>query len=289
MINYALLKQEIFQYFHQNLQGLVSELQQGNMSRGNKSKRINEEIEALRVTYTPILFENHPDLDVSKLYMLLQYCFTVISFEYRHMVWPYEYMAFSRRNGELWERFCKAAWDNSQLPNLRRIEAPAFSDIRQSYLESVLNHIESPEIQDLVSQEIDNIFELVGAINMNQDEMFISNDVNHIIDFKSGFGSNEKGNTDRVISVGKAYKQWDSYIILLFLVRQNENNNYLEKIRRSNLWEIHCGTDAYEKIDELTGAGITEIREQAINFEQDLSPNFWRFLVTNNLSVYLEW
>lgn len=288
-MDYTSLKQEIFQYFHQNLRVLVNTLEQENSNRGVKSKRINEEIETLRVAYIPILFRNHPELNASRLYMLLQYCFTVISFEYRHRVWPYEYMAFSRRNGELWERFCKAAWDNSQLPNLHRIDAPEFSDIRQSYIESVLSHIESPEVQNLVSQEIDNIFELVGGINMDQDEMFMSNNVRHIIDFKSGFGSNEKGNTDRVIAVGRAYKQWDSSIVLLFLVRQNENNNYLEKIRRSNLWEIHCGANAYAKIDELTDAGIREIREQAIDFEHDLSPDFWRFLVNNDLSNYLEW
>ncbi|WP_214658000.1 hypothetical protein, partial [Vibrio anguillarum] len=72
----------------------------------------------------------------------------------------------------------------------------------------------------------------------------------HIIDFKSGFGSNEKGNTLRLIAVGRAYKHWDSNTNLLFLVRQNENNNYLETIRRSNLWDVYCGDAAYRKIDE---------------------------------------
>ena len=96
---------------------------------------------------------------------------------------------------------------------------------------------------------------------MVEDEMFSLNGRNHIIDFKSGFGSNEKGNTLRLIAVGRAYKHWDKNVNLLFLVRQNENNNYLETIRSSNLWNVYCGDGAYQKIDELTNAGICEIRQ----------------------------
>lgn len=212
-----------------------------------------------------------------------------MSLEYRNMVWPYEYMAFSRRNGELWERFCKAAWDNSQVPNLSRIEAPEFDDVRNSFRDRIIGYTDNNENQQLIVNDMDSIFALVGEINMKQDEMFISNDINHIIDFKSGFSSNEKGNTFRVLAVGRAYKHWDPNVNLLFLVRQNENNNYLEIIRRSNLWAVHCGDEAYRKIDELTNAGIAEIRREAIDFQNDLSTGFWNYLDANDLTDYLDW
>lgn len=288
-MDYASLKQEIFDYFRMNLSDTTQTIQNSNLPQKTKSNQINQAVEAVRVQLIPILFNNHPELNVSKLYMLLQYCYTVMSLEYRNMVWPYEYMAFSRRNGELWERFCKAAWDNSQVPNLSRIEAPEFDDVRNSFRDRIIGYTDNNENQELIVNDMNSIFALVGEINMKQDEMFISNDINHIIDFKSGFSSNEKGNTFRVLAVGRAYKHWDPDVNLLFLVRQNENNNYLEIIRRSNLWAVHCGDEAYRKIDELTNAGIAEIRREAIDFQNDLSAGFWNYLNANDLTNYLDW
>jgi hypothetical protein len=212
-----------------------------------------------------------------------------MSFEYRNTVWPYEYMAFSRRNGELWERFCKAAWDHSELPSLYRIDPPLFSDVRDNFKTRIMNYTNGLVTQNDISNEINSIFDLVGEINMVEDEMFNLNNRNHIIDFKSGFGSNEKGNTLRLIAVGRAYRHWDQNVNLLFLVRQNENNNYLETIRRSNLWAVHCGDDAYRKVDELTDAGICEVRREAIDFRSDLSESFWSYLVQNDIAHYLDW
>ncbi|WP_216354012.1 hypothetical protein, partial [Klebsiella pneumoniae] len=74
---------------------------------------INQAVERVKNDLGKILIVEYSHIDRSKLFMLLQYCYSVMSFEYRNVVWPYEYMAFSRRNGELWERFCKAAWDHS--------------------------------------------------------------------------------------------------------------------------------------------------------------------------------
>lgn len=286
---YAQLKQEIFAYFHSNLTATTRDIQSRHISHTAKSKLINQAVESVKNDLGNILVVKYPQLDRSKLFMLLQYCYSVMSFEYRNIVWPYEYMAFSRRNGELWERFCKAAWDHSQLPDLYRIAAPIFNEVRNNFRDRIINYTQGNPYHNNIINEIDSIFELVGDINMVEDEMFNLNGRNHIIDFKSGFGSNEKGNTLRLIAVGRAYKHWDSNVNLLFLVRQNENNNYLEKIRQSNLWEIHCGNEAYRKIDELTNAGICEIRREAIDFRNDLSPNFWNYLVDNDLAHYLDW
>lgn len=289
-MNYQVLKQEIFNYFNEELRDTVFAIQNSSDPNIKKSDKMNQAVENVRKTLAPILAANHPELDISKLHMLLQYCYSVISLEYRNIVWPYEFMAFSRRNGELWEKFCKAAWDyHNQGESLYRIDAPPFDDVRNTFRDRIIGYLNNHPNQSSIVDEMDSVFELVGEINMKQDEMFASNGVNHIIDFKSGFGSNEKGNTLRVIAVGRAYKHWDPNIELLFLVRQNENNNYLDVIRRSNLWEVHCGDNAYRKIDELTGAGISEIRSEAIDFQNDLSTNFWNYLVANNLANYLNW
>lgn len=288
-MDYRALKAEIFNYFHSNLRNTTLTIQNSSADRGVKSKKINQAVESIKNQLGPVLVNKYPELNRPKLYMLLQYCYTVMSFEYRNIVWPYEYMAFSRRNGELWERFCKAAWDHSELPNLYRIDAPLFSDVRDNFRARIMNYTNGLVTQNEISNEVSSIFELVGEINMVEDEMFNLNSRNHIIDFKSGFGSNEKGNTLRLIAVGRAYKHWDPNVNLLFLVRQNENNNYLETIRRSNLWAVHCGDDAYSKVDELTNAGICEVRREAIDFRNDLSEGFWAYLVQNNIQHYLDW
>ncbi|EAM1470195.1 hypothetical protein QFX92_004508, partial [Salmonella enterica subsp. enterica serovar Johannesburg] len=270
---------------------ILEDIKKKNITVNLKTKAMQSSIDVLK---TEIGYELRRKYalsieDVAKFYMLVQYCYTVFSLEMRQQLWPYEYMSFSRRNGELWERFCKAAWDYTTMPNLKRIEAPHFSQVQNAFTSSINNIISNADEKANVINITNTIFNLVGDINMIEDEMFKIGSNNYIIDFKSGFGSNEKGNTLRLLAVGQAYKHWDPKVTLLFLVRQEENNNYLEKIKRSNLWEVHCGDSTYRKIDELTGSGISDIRENAIDFENDLSPQFWQYLTQNNLTHYLKW
>lgn len=288
-MNYVQLKEEIFGLFHRELRDISAQIQNSNESKNVKAKRINVAVETSKVVVENSIIPRTHDSDRPKLFMLIQYCFTVVSLEYRHSVWPYEYMAFSRRNGELWEKFCKAAWDHSEKNTLFRIDAPSFYDVRNSFYQNLQQYQLSQQQIESLTSDFNSIFELVGEINMIEDEMFNLHGQNHIIDFKSGFGSNEKGNTLRLLAVGKAYQYWDENVNLLFLVRQNDNNNYLEKIRQSNIWNIFCGDEAYRKIDELTDAGISEIRSSAIDFQNDLSNEFWNHLVQNDLNRYLTW
>ena len=213
------------------------------------------------------------------------------SLEYRHRVWPYEYMALSRRVGELWERFCSAAWDSPSKPDVARMEPPNFAEVEMSIRGRLARQEMNDEARKDVDAAFDVLFELVGEISMKEDEVFTVSGVPHVIDFKSGFGSNEKGNTLRLLTVGRTYKLWNPGTKLFFLVRQEANNNYLNVIQRSGLWDVRCGTAAYQSIDDLTGAEITSIRDNIVNFERDLSPEFWHYLSTHlsDLRAYLRW
>lgn len=146
---------------------------------------------------------------------------------------------------------------------------------------------DDPEVKSVFA----DVWELVGEINMKEDEVFAVDDVPHVVDFKSGFGSNEKGNTLRLIGVGRAYRLWNPATQLFLLVRQTDNNNYLEVLKRSNLWQVHCGEEAYKKIDELTGANINDLRKEIVNFQEDLSENFFRDIDGQlaDLRSYLDW
>ena len=95
----------------------------------------------------------------------------------------------------------------------------------------------------------------------------------------------------RLRTIGKAYKLWNPNTKLLFLVRQEENNNYLDVIKREKLWEVYCGKNAYSKIEDITGVPMNIIRFEIIDFTNDLSELFWQDLKDNlpDLSGYLNW
>jgi len=126
---------------------------------------------------------------------------------------------------------------------------------------------------------------------MVEDRTFTVDKIPHVVDFKSGFGSNEKGNMLRLIAVGRAYRLWNPSTRLLLLVRQPINNNYLRVIERANLWEVFCGEAAYHEIDRLTGANTIELRRDIIDFEKDLNQSFWNYLKQQptDLTSYLSW
>ena len=77
----------------------------------------------------------------------------------------------------------------------------------------------------------------------------------------------------------------------MLLVRQDENNNYLKVLRRSNLWEVYTGADTYKKIEEITGADIQLVRDEVIDWRDDLSDGFYRYLKNQptDLTSYLVW
>jgi hypothetical protein len=223
--------------------------------------------------------------------LIIQYCCTVVGLEYRHLVWPYEYMAFSRRIGELWEAFCRTAWTYPVDSTVARIDAPNFEDVRIALLERITANLGTHDKTNEVMADVSTLFEIVGDINMKEDEVFRKDGIPHVVDFKSGFGSNEKGNMLRLLTVGRAYRIWDHRTKLMLLVRQNENNNYLKVLRRSNLWEVYTGTDTYKKIEETTGADIQSVRDGVIDWQSDLSPSFYNYLKSqpSDLTNYLAW
>lgn len=43
--------------------------------------------------------------------LIITYASYIVMLDARNSVWPYEYMAFARRIGELWEPFCKLPFE----------------------------------------------------------------------------------------------------------------------------------------------------------------------------------
>ena len=61
--------------------------------------------------------------------LMLTYASYIVMLEYRNKVWEYEYMAFARRVGELWEPFCKLAFV-FPVKSLSIIDPPNFNDVQ---------------------------------------------------------------------------------------------------------------------------------------------------------------
>ena len=111
------------------------------------------------------------------------------------------------------------------------------------------------------------------------------------IDFKSGFGSNEKGNTNRLLMVATIYRNMeDDYEnVLLVRAQENQNNHYFQILKNSKVWEAYCGEDAYRKISDYTGFDLYDWVSVNINWAEDLLPDTTNHFTINNLLEYLEW
>lgn len=290
-MNLLALKNTLLDKYHAHLHPFVQDISQEQEKHQDKARMINRRIAEYYQILAQELGTFHSTHDRQQAFIVLQYCTSVVSLEYRHRVWPYEYMAFSRRVGELWEKFCSAAWAYPSRNTVTKIAAPSFRDVEISIRTNIRSYISSSPNLDKILEYIDILFGLIGDINMREDVVCTVDNTPYVIDFKSGFGSNEKGNTYRLLSVGRAYKLWNPDTRLYLLVRQQENNSYLNVIKRSGLWDVYLGEQAYEVIDSLTGSDIRAVRESVVDFSTDLSHTFWTDVSSHltDLSSYLRW
>ena len=283
-------KTSCLDYLHKGLSPIVRQIQAKPATHQNRAKLVNRAIAEEKGALVAQLPDALSAAERQQSLIVIQYAITVVSLEYRHAVWPYEYMALSRRVGELWERFCSCAWEAPSRPGLQRISPPVFETVRAEIARNLLDAAKHDR-KHFVSPMVEDLFRLVGDINMAEDQVFDVAHIPHVVDFKSGFGSNEKGNTQRLRTVGTAYRLWNHDTNLILLVRQEENNHYLEALKREGLWKVYCGEEAYSKIDELTGSRIGVVKEQIVDFNSDLSARFWRDLNAHpsDLAGYLRW
>ena len=78
-------------------------------------------------------------------------------------------------------------------------------------------------------------------------------------------------------------------IVMLLRQKETENNNYLQILKKSGLWDIYCADEAYEKIHEFTGFDIKKWMVENIDWLNDISPEFRKYLYDNDLVKYLSW
>ncbi len=285
-------KTELLAYFRDRASEFVTVIKE-RFAETQSDKRARAINEALNETKSKLISallqtaekEGWTNQEKLEAHLLITYCNIVVMIESRNSLRPYEYMDFSRRVGELWDPFCKICF-RYPINEISLFIPPLFSEVKKNLTNEIIAYIDQLNISDEQKDELKKYYEKVwslvtsGEIQLELDLHFIHNEQKYVVDFKSGFGSNEKGNTNRLLLVASIYKSLpEDYKCLLF-VRAEENNSYFNTLKNSGIWEAFCGNEAYQKIREYSGydlktwidtnaAWVTDFNEETVShFEE---------------------
>ena len=260
---------------------------------------LNKERERLATVLRQVAArDGWPNEHLLSTMLLLLHCSNVVILESRHRVWPYDYMSFSRRIGELWEPFCRTCFDYPVRDDITLFVPPLFDDVRARLSQEVRSFIDSlnltPAEKESLLRYYDQVWRLVasGEIKLALDLHFSIESTRFVVDVKSGFSSNEKGNTNRLLLVASVYRniEPEDYRCLMWVrSAEEENNHYLQTLKNSGLWEVYCGPKAYDSIRELSGFDLAAWVQGNIAWERDLEHELHEYLVQNDLVKYLSW
>lgn len=228
--------------------------------------------------------------------LMINYVADIVMLESRNKVWPYEYMAFSRRIGELWEPFCKETFFHP-VRELAIVEPPDFNDVQNDIESKVSELINDLNVNDETKRELLYYYNMPwlmvhsGGIKLDLDLHFRQNGTNYNCDFKSGFGSNEKGNTNRLLLVASIYRLINENDHMILFVRQPEqqNNHYLQALKKSGYWDVYCADDAYEAMFQFTGFNLRAWLDNNATWVDDIEDQLRERLIKRDLIHYLTW
>lgn len=298
-------KSEILAYLRDRAEESYGEVQKtfGNAEYKKRASAINKGIIATRENIRSIILQRamsqHWDKEeVLKNILVVTYCSYVIMIEFRNRAWPYEYMAFARRIGELWEPFCKLCFDYPIKSDVELYEAPLFSEVKEQLHEEIRVYIAGLNISDEEKANLlgyyDKVWSLVtsGEIKLELDLHFKLGEEKFNVDFKSGFQSNEKGNTSRLLLVASIYKNivgGGNNCKLFVRAAEDDNNHYLQTLKKSGIWDVYCGSETYERIHGYSGFNLASWIENNIDWSSDFDSETTQYLKDNDLEKYLTW
>jgi len=240
--------------------------------------------------------ENEKWSNQEKLESILMITYTnyIVMLESRNDVWPYEYMTFSRRIGELWEPFCKLCFAYP-INKVTLFIPPLFSEVKKKLSDEIEVYIDKLKISKEEKEQLKKYYYKVwglvtsGEIKLELDLHFIYKNQKFVVDFKSGFGSNEKGNTNRLLLVASIYQNLEENYNCMIFVRADENNHYFQTLKNSGIWDAFSGAEAYNQMNLFSGFDIKSWIELNVNWENDFKKETMQFFKQNNLDQYLIW
>lgn len=294
-------KHELLRYFRDMSEKSLMEIQRREIGYKRAASLINAEIKGFREQMIREVLHSAQrkhwgNRMVLNAVLMITYTTDIVMLESRNQVWPYEYMAFARRIGELWEPFCKEAF-YYPIRELSLIEPPVFGQIQKDLVYNTEQYINGLPVDPEMKRQLLYYYRIPwsmvesGGTKLDLDLHFSQNGVNYNCDFKSGFSSNEKGNTNRLLLVASIYRSVGDNEKTILFVRQNEeqNNHYLQILKNSQYWEVFCANEAYREIYEFTGFDLRQWLDLNALWEEDISNSLRSHLIQNDLLKYLTW
>jgi len=288
-------------YYRSRAEEFLSEIKLtfGNTQYKEQASAINKSlIETKDILLATLLqtAENEKWSNQEKLESILMITYTnyIVMLESRNDVWPYEYMTFSRRIGELWEPFCKLCFAYP-INKVTLFIPPLYSEVKKKLSDEIEVYIDklkiSKEEKEQLKKYYCKVWGLVtsGEIKLELDLHFIYKNQKFVVDFKSGFGSNDKGNTKRLLLVASIYQNLEENYKCMIFVRADENNQYFQTLKNSGIWDAFSGAEAYNQMNLFSGFDIKRWIELNVNWENDFKKGTMQFFKQNNLDQYLIW
>lgn len=297
-------KQDLLIYFRERAVELLNEVRTtyGNSeykSRASASNQLLIETKnnLIKAVEQKAKKENWSHKELLEAVLMITYTNNVVMLESRHEVWEYEYMSFARRIGELWEPFCLLCWEYPINQSLEYFIPPLFRDVKIKLSKEVEDFIENLKLSDKEKAELKIYYQKVwtlvtsGEVKLELDLHFMDENQLFNVDFKSGFSSNEKGNTNRLLLVASIYKMLEQGHKCQLYVRSSEekNNHYLQTLKNSGLWEVYCGKETYKEVYKHTQFDLNAWIEANVCWAEDFNGKLYSFLNEKSLLGYLEW
>ncbi len=111
--------------------------------------------------------EGWPSIDILRTILLLMHCSNVVMIEKRNEQWPYDYMAFSRRIGEIWEPLCTECFEYPVRDDVMFFVPPLFQDVRNRLGKEIRSFISRLDIREEDKQSLvryyDKVWQLVTS------------------------------------------------------------------------------------------------------------------------------
>lgn len=265
----------------------------------DQASAINQFINDIRDSSIRSLKAHSNELTQSELLdeiLIITYSSYIVMLDARNSVWPYEYMAFARRIGELWEPFCKLPFEYP-IKKLTIIAPPDFNEVQDTIKKDATNYIDGLKLDQETKDELKRHYAIPwtmvdsGGIKLGLDLHFEQEGIHYNCDFKSGFSSNEKGNTNRLLLVASIYNSLGEIEKTILFVRQpeNDNNHYLQTLKNSPYWDVYCANDGYAAMKRFTGFDMREWLDNNVDWKNDISSELREHLEKNDLLRYLTW
>lgn len=261
-------KAELLHYFRDRTREFIADASARYRDKQYKKKarRINKAFKSSTSTLQKAInqkakAENWTTKEQLEVVLLTTYASYIAMIEARHSVWLYEYMSFSRRIGELWEPFCKLPFEHP-IKELQLFVPPLFTAVKENLTTEIADFIDQLEITEADKSQLKQYYQKVwglvasGEIKLELDLHFIQDGKKYVVDFKSGFRSNEKGNVNRLLLVASVYQAVEEDYQPTLFVRSEENNNYFQVLAESGTWNAYAGQAAYAAIKRHSGYNL---------------------------------